>query len=339
MRLFFNSPNRVRHLAEQATNAERMALRAVTSAEAAQRLAEARAESWAETLDQKLLEQRDRLENQIEAARFEFQRKIAEHWRSLVDQKLRLDVLLREVRSRMPESLEPDQLQAIISEEQNLLDAFYVSFEDRYRGSRADIKNRQKIYLPDIERALAVTNGAPVVDIGCGRGEWLELLSEAGFSAKGYDLNRVMVLESQQRGFDATLADAFDALAAMPDDSLTAVTGFHIIEHLPFGKLVQLFDQALRVLRPGGLVVFETPNPGNLLVASERFYMDPTHRNPLPAELIAFVAEARGFTSVERRFLHPPADRVEAPFEEPLLELLRGHVYAPQDYAVVGWKA
>lgn len=268
----------------------------------------------------------------------EVHRKLGEHWRTLVDQKLRIDILMKETRRKISE-FQPKQMEAIISEDKHMFDAFYVSFEDRYRGSREDIKNRQRIYIPDIERACATTDNAPVVDIGCGRGEWLELLSEAGFEAKGYDLNRVMVKECEQRRLDVAQADALQVLETLPDDSVTAVTGFHIIEHLPFAELVQLFDQALRTLKSGGLVIFETPNPGNLLVASERFYMDPTHRNPLPVELIAFVAEARGFVAVESRFLHPPADRVTEPFHDAMLDMLRERIYAPQDYAVIGWKA
>jgi SAM-dependent methyltransferase len=271
-------------------------------------------------------------------AQAEQQRKLADQWRAVADQKLRLEMLLAQVHRRMPQPLDPEQIAAIADEEAHLLDAFYVSFEDRYRGTRADIKNRQKVYLPDVAQAVAATNGAPVVDVGCGRGEWLELLQENGFVAQGYDLNRVMVQESRDRGVDVTLGDALEALAAMPENSRAAITGFHIIEHLPFAAVVRLFDQALRVLRPGGLVIFETPNPGNLLVASERFYMDPTHRNPLPADLMTFVAEMRGFTSVESRFLHPPAEQVpQTP--DPLSSLLHARIYAPQDYAVIGWKA
>lgn len=280
----------------------------------------------------------EQLSADLTRAQAELQRKLADHWRATVDQKLRLEMLLAEVRRRMPEPLSREQIARVADEEDHLLDAFYVSFEDRYRGTRADIKNRQRTYLPEVARAVAAAGGAPVMDVGCGRGEWLELLQENGFAAQGCDLNRIMVQESRDRGLDVTLGDALEALAAMPDNSRAAVTGFHIIEHLPFANVIRLFDQALRVLRPGGVALFETPNPGNLLVASEAFYLDPTHRNPLPAELMVFAAEMRGFTAVESRFLHPPAGPIPDAPDSPLLDLLRTRIYAPRDYAVIGWK-
>jgi O-antigen chain-terminating methyltransferase len=194
------------------------------------------------------------------------------------------------------------------------------------------------VYLSRVKIAVEGTGGLPVVDIGCGRGEWLELLSQHGIAGKGYDLNRIMIAECRERGIDATLGDALEAIYAMPDDSVAAITGFHIIEHIPFGVLVSLFDQCLRVLHPNGLVVFETPNPANLQVASERFYYDPTHRNPLPSELVAFTAEARGFSRVEVLPLHPMESPVQSEYRDPMLELLRQKLFGPQDYGVIGWK-
>jgi hypothetical protein len=92
------------------------------------------------------------------------------------------------------------------------------------------------------------------------------------------------------------------------------------------------------VLRPGGLIVFETPNPSNWQVASERFYYDPTHRNPLPSELVAFLTEARGFSRVEVWPLHPMDPLVQREYSDPMLELLRQKLFGPQDYGIVAWK-
>lgn len=223
----------------------------------------------------------------------ELRGRLHSHWRSITDQKLRLELLLTEARKRLPAPFDATQTETIANEASHLLDAFYVSFEDRYRGTRDDIKNRQKIYVPYARKAAEATGGE-LIDIGCGRGEWLELLGENGLAASGIDLNRVMVEECHARGLKATLGDALEVLRSLPERSLGAVTGFHIIEHLPFDVLVTLFDEVLRVLKPGGMVIFETPNPANLQVAAERFYMDPTHLNPLPSDLISFIATARG---------------------------------------------
>ncbi|WP_342239030.1 methyltransferase domain-containing protein [Inquilinus sp. OTU3971] len=263
--------------------------------------------------------------------------RINSHWRSIVDQKLRLELLLTEARKRLPASLDAAQLETIANERHHLLDAFYVSFEDRYRGTRDDIKNRQKIYVPYARKAAEATGGE-LIDIGCGRGEWLELLGESGLPASGIDLNRVMVEECHARGLKATLGDALEVLRSLPERSLGAVTGFHIIEHLPFDVLVTLFDEVLRVLKPGGMVIFETPNPANLQVAAERFYMDPTHLNPLPSDLISFIATARGFSGVEVLDLHP-MDWAHRDYDDPMLGLLQRKLFGAQDYSIIGWKA
>ena len=264
--------------------------------------------------------------------------KLTDQWRDAVNQRLRLGFLLVEARRRLPEAFDQSQLALVVGEQDHALDAFYVSFEDRWRGTRADIKNRQSVYLPCIKVAAEATGGAPVVDVGCGRGEWLELLKENGIAGKGYDLNRIMIMECQERGLDATLGDALDAIRAMPDESVAAITGFHIIEHIPFATFAEILDESLRVLRPHGLIVFETPNPSNWQVASERFYYDPTHRNPLPSELVAFLTEARGFSRIEVRPLHPMDPLVPRMYSDPMLELLRQKLFGPQDYGIVGWK-
>jgi O-antigen chain-terminating methyltransferase len=273
---------------------------------------------------------------QIQTDANDLRSRVNSHWRSIADQKLRLDVLLTEARKRLPEPFDTAQIQAIAHERSHLLDAFYVSFEDRYRGTREDIKNRQTVYLPRARTAAEAT-GADLVDIGCGRGEWLELLGENGLTASGIDLNRIMIEECHSRGLSATLGDAIDILKTRPDRSVGAVTGFHIIEHIPFDVLVTLFDEVLRVLKPGGMVLFETPNPANLLVAAERFYMDPTHLNPLPSDLVSFIATARGFSRVEVLELHP-VDWQCRGYEDPMLDLLERKLFGPQDYSIIGWK-
>ncbi|WP_186002814.1 methyltransferase domain-containing protein [Mycobacterium sp. KBS0706] len=275
--------------------------------------------------------------HRLQAEMVELRGRLHSHWRSITDQKLRLELLLTEARKRLPAPFDATQTETIANEASHLLDAFYVSFEDRYRGTRDDIKNRQKIYVPYARKAAEATGGE-LIDIGCGRGEWLELLGENGLAASGIDLNRVMVEECHARGLKATLGDALEVLRSLPERSLGAVTGFHIIEHLPFDVLVTLFDEVLRVLKPGGMVIFETPNPANLQVAAERFYMDPTHLNPLPSDLISFIATARGFSGVEVLDLHP-MDWAHRDYDDPMLALLQHKLFGAQDYSIIGWKA
>lgn len=263
---------------------------------------------------------------------------LTDHWRNIVDQKLRMEAFLTTHTESAPPAQRAES-ELFSGEKAHLLDALYLSFEDRYRGTRAEIKERQRFYLPLIEACAAVTDSAPVIDVGCGRGEWLELLAEYGIAARGYDLNRIAVEECRERGLDAQLEDALAALAKLPDASCAAITGFHIIEHIPFETIVELLDQGLRVLRPGGLIVLETPNPANLVVAAERFYFDPTHRNPLPSELSSYLLKSRGFQDVQVLPLHPVRWDSRREYEDPMLAYLQDKLFGPQDYGVVGRKA
>ncbi|MEH2394499.1 MAG: methyltransferase domain-containing protein [Nostoc sp.] len=252
----------------------------------------------------------------------------------LIQQKRLISLFLEEAQRRLPEPFNQEQLQTLISEDQHLLDTFYVAFEDQFRGSREEIKNRLITHISSVEKAITSTGNAPIVDIGCGRGEWIDLLSKQGFKASGIDINVAMVQECQNLGLDAVLGDGLEYLRSLPDNSLAAVSSFHVIEHLQLQKLISLIDEVLRVLRSGGVVILETPNPENLIVGACNFYLDPTHRNPIPPPTAKFILESRGFAQVEIRRLHPMTENhnLENPF---LNSLLLGC----QDYAVIGWKA
>jgi O-antigen chain-terminating methyltransferase len=151
-------------------------------------------------------------------------------------------------------------------------------------------------------------------------------------------MNPMMVARCRDLGLEVDEAEALSWLCSLPAESLAGITGFHVIEHFPFPVLTRIFDECLRVLAPGGLVVFETPNPANLLVASERFYLDPTHINPLPDSTVSFLAEVRGFTRVSILQLHPVANVKRRVYDDPLLALLQEKMYGPQAYGLLAWK-
>ena len=218
-----------------------------------------------------------------------------------------------------------------------LLDAFYLTFEDRFRGARPDIKQRLKFYLPFIRKAGAGSTEFPVLDVGCGRGEWLELLKENDLAAKGVDLNATMQAQCAERGLDVAHADALDYLRALPDGQLGALTGFHIIEHLPLETLLDLVSHTYRVLRPGGVVIFESPNCKNLVVGACTFYLDPTHRNPIVPETAQFILASHGFVKSEINYLSPIKG---SPFrsKSASAKLLDAYFFGPQDFSVVGFK-
>ena len=219
------------------------------------------------------------------------------------------------------------------------LDAFYLAFENACRGDEADIAEQLRTdYLETVQAALARTGEGGVLDIGCGRGEWLKVLAEAGIEASGVDLSPVMAEHCRGQGLDVMAGDAVTALAERPADSLTVISGFHIIEHLPFAVLYRLFEEVARVLRPDGVFIFETPNPENVLVGSHTFYHDATHGNPLTPTAMRFLAEYHGFQPVAIRRLHPYPPEARVPGSDPLTERVNGHLCGPQDYALIGQK-
>jgi SAM-dependent methyltransferase len=214
------------------------------------------------------------------------------------------------------------------------LDELFASFADEFRGSREEVKEGLKVYLPLLKAAGIEDN---ILDIGCGRGEWLELLKEEGLGGRGVETNRVMCERLRGRGLEVIEEDALAHLRNLPGESLNAVMGFHFIEHLPFETLIELLDEIARTLRPGGLVIFETPNPKNLVVGACNFYSDPTHIKPLFPETVRFILSNRGFVDVRVRFVNPVGD---SPFkdESESSKALDSWFYSPRDFAVIGRK-
>jgi len=255
----------------------------------------------------------------------------------LVLQGERLATVLAAARKRLP-AFDEKQLQALAKEEDHALDAFYASFDEQFRGRREDIKQRLRTYLPIIRENNIGSELMPVLDVGSGRGEWLELLKEEDLKARGVDSNRILVEWCRNRDLEVVESDLISYFHSLPDASLGAVTGFHIIEHLPIETLVEFLNQSVRVLKPGGAVIFETPNPQNVLVGSCNFYFDPTHRNPLPSQVTRFLVESRGFNRVEVLDLNPSDD---TPLEEnsELARRFNRYFYGPMDYAVVGFRS
>jgi O-antigen chain-terminating methyltransferase len=258
-------------------------------------------------------------------------KQVRDHKLNILDQQRRLSLLLEEARKRLPEPITMEQIENMLKEEDHLLDAMYVSFEDQFRGTREDIKERQRVYLPYIQNAKAGSNSSPILDLGCGRGEWLELLKENGLIAKGIDINRVMVMQCKELGLDVIESDAIQFLRTQKPNTWGAITGFHIVEHLPLKILIALFDESFRVLIPGGMVIFETPNPENLIVGACNFYADPTHTNPLPPFTLEFLMEARGFLNPQILRLRPMPFLLEN-------ETLQNLLFGATDYAVIAYK-
>lgn len=207
---------------------------------------------------------------------------------------------------------------------------FYRSFEDKHRGSRELILSRLRAYQPFMEKLRDFWD-LEVTDLGCGRGEWLELLTSMQIRCQGVDLDEGMLSACKERGFNVTNNDAISFLRQLPTGSQMAVSGFHLAEHIPFDQLQILVQEAKRVLIPGGLLILETPNPENLQVGTSNFYMDPTHVNPLPPPLLKFLPEHYGYARAAIVRLQEPAPLQDiSPVK--LVDVLAG---VSPDYSIV----
>ena len=216
-------------------------------------------------------------------------------------------------------------------------DAMYVALEDYFRGNPAEIAQRQKQYIPYV--ATVVDEEHPLLDIGCGRGEWLELLASAGIPARGIDTNRISVDEACERGLQVELGDVLTVLRAAPRESLGAITLFQVMEHLPFPMLVETFRLAVGALRPGGILIAEIPNTETLAVGATTFWIDPTHQRPLFPGILKFLASEVGFSSIDSVYSTPLAAEPELlgipePDRSVLLKLFR-RIDGPGDFALI----
>lgn len=216
----------------------------------------------------------------------------------------------------------------------------YLEFENRFRGSRAEIIAKQGVYIPHVreaaERIGVSADRLLACDLGCGRGEWLELLTNNGFIlAKGVDTNPSMIAACRERGLSALEANAMVYLRDQGDNTLHFITAFHLIEHLSLSDRFQLYQQVHRVLAVGGVAIFETPNPENLIVGSCNFYMDPTHIRPLVPTTEEFILKHLGFSQVQVLRLHPFDSSVWPADTGPLADQFNQFLYGPRDFALM----
>ena len=228
-----------------------------------------------------------------------------------------------------------------------VLDAYkYVGFENQFRGSQEVIRARLESYLPYFDGA------ADVLDVGCGRGEFLDLLAARGISGRGLDLNHEMVEVCRARGLDVAEGDVVTYLDGLPDASLGGLIAVQVVEHLQPGYLLRFLELAFHKLRPGAPIVLETLNPACWTAFFDSFIRDITHVWPLHPETLRYLVQASGFSSarIEYRSPVPPEDRLQVVVHDPAsaaaadfaetfnanVEKLNARMFTFLDYAIVG---
>ena len=212
---------------------------------------------------------------------------------------------------------------------QQLPPGVYSLFEERFRGSPEDVAGKQKFYLPFLDGIPG-----PVLDVGCGRGEFLALLRERGIAASGVEINPIAVEACREKNVTVEQGDGLAALAAKPDKSLGAVVAFQVVEHWTPETIFAFLREARRALAPGGTLVLETINTDSFS-SLRAFFLDPSHVRPVPPEALRFLAEAAGFVDARTEYLAPldASDRLEESSENDVK--LNRLLFGPQDYALI----
>ncbi len=235
----------------------------------------------------------------------------------------------------------------------------YLELERRHRGTEQEIAERVEPYLPFLAKAhkqhAEAEEGAGIIlDLGCGRGEALEVFQQRDWTGLGVDSNAQMIEQCKKKGLDAVVGDLFEVLVSTPAGSLTGVVSFHVIEHLPNDALQQLINLSWKALKPGGVLVVETPSPLSVIVGARNFWLDPTHQRPVHPQSLKLAFELAGFGDVERIDRQPFADEQRLPQVETTelsgelldmahqVNLLRDQLdnllYGFQDFGMVGCK-
>jgi O-antigen chain-terminating methyltransferase len=206
----------------------------------------------------------------------------------------------------------------------------YGRFAEKFRGPEEYVKSGQQIYLPHF------AGRHNVLDIGCGRGEFLEAMRAAGVTARGIDLSEESVALCRSKGLTVETADLFPYLENLAEGSLDGIFCSQVVEHLPPERLPEMIRLCASRLERGGIVAIETPNPECLAIFGTHFYLDPTHTRPVPSALMAFYMEEFGIGRIEVRKLAPAIESMPSLAELPAG--FREAFFGSLDYAILGRK-
>tara|TARA_B100000965_G_C19543582_1_gene736721 strand:+ start:123 stop:1346 length:1224 start_codon:yes stop_codon:yes gene_type:complete len=181
---------------------------------------------------------------------------------------------------------------------------YYLDFENKFRGERQNIIDALSMYDPLIEKIVENCPSPKLIDIGCGRGEWLQKWKYRFDDVCGIEFDKDMIRTCRENHLNVIEGDAIDVLTGFENQTVEIITIFHLIEHLEHHKLLKLLIECERVLNNDGVLIMETPNIDSLLVSTKSFHLDPTHINPIHSDLISFDLESIGFTNVKTYDIH-----------------------------------
>jgi len=206
----------------------------------------------------------------------------------------------------------------------------YSRFAERFRGTDEEIRRNMEFYRP------IFAGKENVLDIGCGRGEFLDVMRESGVPARGIDLSEECIRQCRDKGLQAEVTDLFPFLAAQPDEEFDGILSSQVVEHLPPDRLPEMIRLCATKLRRGGILALETPNPECLAIFATYFYLDPTHTRPMPHQYLQFCMEEAGLTGIEVHRLNPAVDTM--PELASLPADFRERFFGGLDYAIIGRK-
>lgn len=235
----------------------------------------------------------------------------------------------------------------------NISDDMYQAFEEKYRGSKTDIENKQRYYIDNfIKGRINPEAVGLIVDLGCGRGEWLTLLIENGYRGIGVDRNDTFLQCCDAKDIATVKMDVVDYLKTLPCESVKLLTSFQLVEHISTNQLIELLSEIGRVMRPDGMIIIETPNPENVSVGASAFYLDPTHKRQVHPELLRFLAEENGFSDAEIVYwqqeeieqwwdsvwMKDSTNIADSNINRAIETTLKQSLWSPSDYALVARK-
>lgn len=236
----------------------------------------------------------------------------------------KLDILNYELKKRAGKDFSPES-------------HIYFAFENTFRGSRDDIKNRQLKYVNYIIDAYKVSKGKYLLDIGCGRGEFLEILKEHNIPSKGIDIDKENTSVCKEFQLDVELIDILQFLKSVDNNSLIGITAFQVVEHFNTAYLIEFIRVSFQKIKEGGVIILETANPLSFY-SLKNFFLDLTHRNPIPPDTLRFLVETSGFRSIEVIFSSPVQDEIKLKGNDENIRKLNEVLFGFQDYVVIGRK-